>query len=812
MFSKNHSIAEALRQSAVALAVLVCLGVRGTALADTYDFNDCWRFHLGAASGAGNADFDHGQWERVRLPHTARVEQLVTGATGPESNQWQGVCWYRKEFRIGENLADKVVWLVLDGAMGTSDVWLNGKLLASHSGGYLPVVLDVTDELRSGATNTLAVRLDNHDNPATGPKPLARLDFNFYGGLYRGARLVVKDRLHITDPILADKPASGGVFVTFPEVGEDRATVRVQTHLQNLHDDPQEYAVRTSVIDSDGNVVAGLESYPKQIAPGKDAEVVQHLELESPQLWSPASPYLYTVRTELLSEGDIRDRSEARVGVRSIKITKDGLRLNGKKTFLRGVNRHQEYPYIGYALSDNAQWRDAYKIKQAGFDYVRLSHYPQSPAFLDACDELGLMVMDCVLGWQYYSDREEFKENQYRMLRDLVRRDRNHPCVLLWEASLNESPMTEAFTDTMNAITHEEYPGDGCYTCGWSGAYDVFIQARQHGGCRGVTDRPCVISEYGDWEYYAKNAGLHQDTWADLAPEERSSRQDRTATEQRLLQQALNFQEAHNDNLKTTAMADGLWVMYDYNRGYSDDLETSGCMDVFRLAKPSYNFFRSQRGPTIGDDGSPRGAVVHIANRWTPDSPLSVKVFSNCDEVELQLNGETVARKVPDDDRFSTHLARPPFTFELDRFTPGTLRAEGFIGGEPVAADEAHTPGPPVRFVLSIDESSRPVQSGCNDVVFVHAQVVDEQGVPTEAAGPVTFALEGDGELIGDNPAPCRAGVATILYRAGHEPGDVYFAARAEGVVDGRTTLAVLRRNDQGGEPCEQIHDIARSR
>ncbi|MEJ2548930.1 MAG: glycoside hydrolase family 2, partial [Gemmatimonadota bacterium] len=217
---------------------------------------------------------------------------------------------------------------------------------------------------------------------------------------------------------------------------------------------------------------------------------------------------------------------------------------------------------------------------------------------------------------------------------------------------------------------NEEYPGDQCWTCGWTEGYDVFIQARQHGGCRDVSDRACVVSEYGDWEYYAQNAGLAQDAWADLAPDEANSRQLRWHGEAALLQQATNFQEAHNDNRKTIAFADGLWVMFDYNRGYAPDIESSGCMDLFRLPKFAREFFRSQRPADVMLPLTDTGPMVFIASHWTPVSTPDIRVFSNCDEVALVLNGEQIERRSPDADRISTHLANPPFTFRLARFEP----------------------------------------------------------------------------------------------------------------------------------------------
>jgi beta-galactosidase len=745
-----------------------------TSAAESTDFNRQWKFFLGDAPTAHVADFDDASWQVVDLPHTPRLEALVIGADGPDSEQWQGICWYRNTFSLQPEDSKKIVLLKFGAAMRVADLWINGQFVDRRADGYLPIVVDITQQVHPDRPNVVAVRLDNFDNPITGPKPLAQLDFNYYGGLYRGAELILKNPLHITDPILANKPASGGIFVTFPIVTDSQATVRVQTHIRNDYQHSRDASIRTTLCDLNGQAIESELSPATTIEADDDAEIIQELSVDKPRLWSVDDPQLYLLRSEVLLDGAVVDQEETRIGIRHFKITKDGFWLNGKKTFLRGTNRHQEYPYVGYALSDNAQYRDAKKIKEAGFDYVRLSHYPQSPAFLDACDELGILAMNCIMGWQYFADTPDFKQHQYDQCHRLIQRDRNHPCVLLWETSLNESRMTNDFMEKIQSIAHQEFPGDQFYTCGWTGDFDVFIQARQHGGCRKVEGRPCVVSEYGDWEYFAQNAGLNQDAWENLQPAERSSRQDRTDGEIRLLQQARNFQEAHNDNLKTTAFADGLWAMFDYNRGYSNDLETSGCMDIFRLPKPSYYFFKSQRPAKTRLANAESGPMVFIAINWTPNSPTTVRVFSNCEQVSLFLNDRLIESRYADDDRFSTHLANPPFTFEIDKFEPGVLKAIGHIGGQEVASHLRETPGKPVRLRLEADLSGRPLSSETNDVVFIRAIVEDAHGtVIPSASGNVLFRVDGPGELIGDNPAPVRAGIASILLRSTNRRGTI---------------------------------------
>jgi beta-galactosidase len=745
------------------LTILLLLGARKLEAAEPLriSFDADWRFLRADEPQARNADFDDQAWETATLPHTANLEALVTGQG---ARQWQGICWYRKAFNLSDEVRNKEIFLRFEGAMNVADIWVNGKSAGHFMGGYLPYVMDISKLVRPAGTNVVAVRLDNRDNPVTGPKPLATLDFNLYGGLYRSASMIIKDKLHITDPILDDRTAGGGVFVTFPAVSKEEATVHVQTQVRNADQVPRAFAIKTTLVDPSGRAVASSLSALEELPAGDQREVVQEIHVPKPKLWSPQSPDLYHVRSELLEHGKPVDVEQTRIGIRRIQIGKDGFCINGEKVRLRGVNRHQEYPYVGYAVNDDAQYRDAWKIKQAGFDCVRLSHYPQSPAFLDACDELGLVVMDSVLGWQYFGKDPAFAELKYQECRQLVRRDRNHPCVILWEVSLNESSMPGSFVEQAHAITHQEYPGDQCYTCGWVDGYDVFIQARQHGGCRAVTNRPCLVSEYGDWEYYALNAGLEQNKWKDLEPGERSSRQLRGDGEVRLLQQALNFQEAHNDNLKTTAFADALWVMYDYNRGYAPDLESSGVMDIFRLPKFSYWFFRSQRDPGEQIEGSPLGPVVFIANYWTPRSPLDVRVFSNCQEVGLYLNHHFVERRRPDVSRVSSNLKHAPFTFKLDRFQPGTLTAIGYMDGREAARDERHTPGEVDRLTLRLDTSGRPFAANGKDTVFCYADLRDKaRAIVPDGSAPVFFGATGQTRLIGSNPILSEAGTATIL-------------------------------------------------
>ncbi len=733
-------------------------------------FNGDWEFFRSDSMLSLEQARQSDQWQPVTLPHTANIEPRVV------NNQWQGDAWYRKTIEADSRWRGRKVYLDFEGAMNFSEVWLNGIKVAEHLGGYSPFSVEIGQHLKNG-NNQLHVRLDNRDNPLSGPKPLAQLDFNMYGGIYRNVWLRVENPLHITDAVAADKVASGGVFVRFSNVSGTHADIRINTHIAT-GESTQEKIKLVQQLWRDGKLIAADEWTGE---PGKnEMEVEQSLMVNSPALWSPSEPNLYQLQTRLYAGDVLKDEEIQRIGIREFKIVDGDLYINGKKTFLRGVNRHQEYPYVGYALSDAAQYRDAEKIKAAGFDYVRLSHYPHSKAFMNAADELGLVLLDAILGWQYVNPDPAFADHVVRTCRDLIRRDRNHASVLAWECSLNESAMPPELIQRLHNAVHEELPGKNTYSAGWTKeGYDIYLQARQHRlDHYEQPAKPYIVSEYGDWEYFAMNAGLNQDRWENLLPEERSSRQLLSAGEKRLQQQATNIIEAHNDNFNTPAFADGYWVMFDYNRGYADDIEASGIMSLERLPKFSYYFFQSQRDHDQYAGPLAQGYMVFIASHWQPDSSLTVPVLSNADEVELLLNGKLIARARPDN-RFA-NLAHPPFRFELEKFVPGALFARAYAGGKVVAEHRVVTPGKPVNLQLEWEPTSLAPRAGVNDLMFVYATLVDSAGNNSRVNGvEVEFNVTGDAKLMSDKIIFTGDGIAAALVRFGRDLDSVSVSARA---------------------------------
>ncbi|MBL8269006.1 glycoside hydrolase family 2 TIM barrel-domain containing protein, partial [Steroidobacter sp.] len=672
---------------------------------------------------------------------------------------------YRKRFNAEPSWRGKRIWLRFEAAMNVARVSMNGREVLTHLGGYLPFVVDLSERLRFDAPNEIVVWLDNRDNAITGPKALHVLDFNMYGGLYRDVTLLVKEPLHITDEILANQRGGGGVFVTYPEVSRERAKVDIKTQVRNDGRSTVIFRV-AQALWRDGRQIATASSSVLTVKQGASVDVNVDLAVPQPQLWSPRSPSLYDLVSAVEIDGKVVDERRTRIGIRRVEFAGGKFKLNGEEMFLRGVNRHQEHPYVGYAVSRAADYRDARRIKEAGFDFVRLSHYPQSTYFMAAADELGLVLLNSVLGWQFYNDDPRFEQQVVQTCRDLVRRDRNHPSSILWECSLNESQMPKALVQKFQRAVHEEYPGDQAFSAGWQNdGYDIYIQARQHRiEHYQPPDRPYLVSEYGDWEYYALNAGFHQQAWANLQPDARTSRQLLSAGEARLLQQATNNQEAHNDNFNVPAFADAYWAMFDYNRGYAEDLEASGPMSLERVPKFSYYFFRSQRD---ADEVSPlysSGPEVFIASYWQPDSTTDVRVYGNVEEVELLLNGRSIGRQRPERDRISSHLRHPPFTFKLGKFEAGELQAVGYIGGRSVARHRVVTPEAVERVAIEFDTVGICTDAERADQIFVRATLLDANGRVVPVSGrEVDFTSQGRLALVGPTKLLTEAGIATAL-------------------------------------------------
>ncbi len=782
--------------------------LRGQGAGHTLNWNDGWRFKLGDEPAAADAAFHDAGWEQVNLPHWGRLERYDV------SRSYQGYCWYRKRLRVDDSLRGRKLWFLCEGAMQVADVWVNGVHRLRHAGGYLPFGVDLSDDLHARGEAVITIRLDNRDNPDVPPgKPAAQLDFCYFSGMYRNVALRVGHALHITDPVLADRVAGGGVFVRCTQVSARRAVLDVATHVRNDGGDAAAFELHATLHGVDGKLVARAEAGRQSCAAGQGVSVRQQLEVAAPALWSPESPALHTLTVRVLRDGGVVDEVRQRVGIRWLETNpRRGFFLNGRHRVPCGANRHQAYPYVGNALSDQAQYRDAKQLKAAGFDLIRLSHYPQSPAFLDACDALGMMVIECIPGWQHFTDDAEFRAAVERDLRDTIRRDRNHASAVLWEVTLNETYGHDDFFRHMVDVAHQEYPGSQMLTCGDAeGHDDALIRSYDvpYSGWDDAThSRPSrahgaksLHREYGDNQF----GGY--------------SRYGRGSGEFLMLVQAWNYQTALNQQQQLPwTWGQCAWEAIDNYRGMSSQVASCGALDLFRLPKFLYHFFRSQRPPELRDPRFESGPMAFIANYWTAKSGRDVVVFSNADEVALLVNGREVRRQKPDDgpdvafgddsgfdlnywqhqsgaprDQRASHvkqpiygggnaraLAHPPFTFKDVAFEAGELKAVAYIGGRVAASHVRRTPGEAAALVLDVDLQGVDLAADGSDLVFVHATIVDAHGTTVpDAAHPVSFAVDGPADLIGDNPRIAEAGIASILLRSRRPGGMIRLRATA---------------------------------
>lgn len=429
-----------------------------------YNFNQGWRFHLGDAAGAEATAFDDSRWEVVCAPHTSRLEP--SEASG--GRNYQGITWYRKTFTVPADMEGKDITLYFEAIMGKQDIFVNGKKVTEHLGGYLPIIINMSSlGVKAGEKCVVAVKADNSDDKSYPPgKKQAALDFCYHGGIYRDVWLIGKSSVAISDANERNMVAGGGVFLHYDNISEKKADVYINVEIGNKGNGNATPTVVARIKDKVGKTVATLKT-KVPVATGKFATAKMHTTLKAPHLWSPESPYLYDVEISVANGGKTIDGGIVRMGIRSAEFRgKDGFWLNGKPYHqLVGGNRHQDFAYVGNALPNSQQWRDAKRLKDAGMNIIRAAHYPQDPAFMDACDELGLFIIVPTPGWQYWNKDPHFGELVHENTRQIIRRDRNHTSVLMWEPILNETRYPEDFAVKALDITRRNSlprPPRGC--------------------------------------------------------------------------------------------------------------------------------------------------------------------------------------------------------------------------------------------------------------------------------------------------------------------------------------------------------------
>lgn len=722
--------------------------------------------------------------ETVCLPHTIGLTPAISSGC----RNYQGICTYTKEINILSKYKNKKILIEFEGAMGITDIWFNGKHLKTHYCGYIPLIVDISDIVKFDETNTIELKLNNLDNEDVPPgKPQSELDFTYDGGLYRTARIIITDKLYITNPLIENKIAGGGIFVTTNNVLSECADINIKTHVANQTNFKKEFSIIQTLLNDKKEIVT-KQCTNVLLNIDCNEHFNSTLKVLNPQLWSPETPYLYQLITTIECDNIICDEIITSVGIRTFEYTfNKGIVFNGVGRKLSGANYHQTYVYIGNAVPDSLLRRDALKLRNMGMKNIR-SHYPLSNSFVDACNELGLTLIVSLPGWQFYKDGL-FAERALQNMREIIRWQRNNPCIILWESTLNETIVPSWFEQKLHDVVHEEYPYKSCYTASDHGPTDISYRQYDPGMLApgmenynvtkrytGKSDCPVWIREYGD----------SPDNWTDHNCAWRSPRgwgdYPMVRSVERMIgldpQCTSNYIDMYNN---PNICGYGIWPGIEHNRGYHINPCWGGFMDLYRIPKFSYYFMKSQI------DIEEIGIVLFIANWWTELSPNDVTVYSNAQKVRLYHNDVLVDELFPE----NIDVAHPPFVFKdvrkkFKKRERSILRAEAIVNNRVVETVLQKSPGVPKKLKLEADFMGIPLKADGSDIVMIYCKMLDSDGNIVPMTGdrhPILFSIEGQGSIVGDssigaNPICTEAGIIAVMVRSTQKSGEIKLRAK----------------------------------
>ncbi len=730
------------------------------------NINPVWRFHLGEPQEvAVEPAYDDQSWDIVSLPHTHEV--FPADLSGYEE-RGRRIGWYRRAIEVPAAWSGRKVFIEFQGAMQTTKLWVNGSPAGEYAiSGYNSFHFDITDKLKPG-TNQLAVRVDNTENPSIPPDG-KKMDFILFGGLYRDVHLVVTDPLHITFP-WEDKQA--GIRLTFPKISETSAVVLAETHVRNASDKSEVATLITEISDREGKLVVSMTD-TQTLPPGSGHSFKQTSKaISKPNLWSPDSPYLYKVQSIVKKDGVEVDRITTPIGFRWVEWTKDkGLFLNGKHLKLVGSNRHQTWPFIGNAVPNGLHRRDAEQLKEMGCNWVRCSHYPHDPDFLDDLDELGMMALEEGPTWMD-AGSPEWMGNLVESFRAMIRRDRNRPSLIIWNACLNhsnghpdliaaaieEDPTRARGMDTVPCpmdFNHPQISGNGALTIEHTG--HTFDTERGARGKPGKADQSWLGAQLTENREY----DLTRRHW--------------------------EMTDAAYKNPSNVGLA--TWCMYDYNTYHNAtaSIARHGVHDLFRI--PKFPFWWHQSEMTT----KPMAYIIRITD-------TDVCVVSNCDEVRLLQhtggsNPQPETRK-PDTGYALNH---PPFHFKVSP-QASALKAEGLVDGKVVTSQVWRKPGSPTKLILEADRAE--ITADGADLSRIIVSALDENGTEVPSCThDVSFKISGEGQLIGENPVKLRAGKMIILAQSSFVSGEIQIIATADGLTSASATVRTRPVDASGDMP-----------
>lgn len=722
-------------------------------------FNNDWLF----AAEQLTLDAHDSAFQAVTLPHS----NMLFPPNNVNNLDYQFISTYRKYFELRADPENRVL-LELDGVMMAAQIYLNNQLLKEHLGGFTAFQVDLSPAVLPGR-NMLQILVDSHERKDIPPYG-GLVDYLTFGGIYRNARLKILPPVYIEN-----------VFIKPMQVlSEPRLSCEVRLNIPT-----SEMFLEAVLLDKQGN--------PQASASGPLSGLTCRFEfpnLPQVRLWNIDEPVLYRLQINLVSENKVIDSTVQCFGFREARFQPEGgFYLNGRPLKLFGLDRHQTYPFIGAAAPARLQRQDADILKnELGCNIVRTSHYPQSPHFLERCDEIGLLVFEELPGWQHIGDAA-WQQLSLDNLAAMIERDRNHPSIVLWGVRINESLDNDAFYTRTNALAHQLDPtrqtGGVRNFLGSSFLEDVYTYNDFSNGVIDPPKTPHLVTEFGGHMFPAK-------AWDH---------------EERLIAHALLHARVQDLQMGNPRIAGAIgWCAFDYAThiefGSGDRICYHGVMDTYRLPKWASYFYQSQLPPE-------QKTVLQAATRWTMGErcgggmdPLTI--FSNCEAVEVIIGEHSLGRFEPDRASYP-HLPHPPFVIHgVDQHTAWNqgqfhdLHLVGYIADKPAAEQWIASDQLPKRLELLVDHNQ--IIADGSDMTRLVFRICDTYGNPLSFASKVIhFAVQGEVDLVGENPFPLFGGKAAIYIKARHIPGKAVVTATSEGLPSVYVTIEMLVNTELKG-------------
>lgn len=666
---------------------------------------------------------------------------------GFDDKDYEFVSLYRRHFTMPPGLQGQRVFIDFGAVMTASKVWLNDQLLGEYRGGYTPFSFELTTHLNWHGDNVIAIEVDSTERKDIPPFG-GDIDYLTFGGIYRDVSLRAVPQTFIEN-----------VFAKAVDVLGDRR-LEVQCFITHKAANETPRKIVAELYDG-GRIVDTLDG---MVAPADAVCTLVLNNLQSIELWDIDHPKLYNVKVKLYEGERVADEYQTRMGFREAKFTPDGFFLNGKHLKLRGLNRHQTFPFVGQAMPARVQRRDAWILrKELKCNIVRTSHYPQSPHFLDACDEYGLMVLEEIPGWQHVGD-EQWRELSVGYVESMIRRDWNHPSIIIWGVRVNESGDYHDFYTKTNNLARS------------------LDNSRPTGGVRYKYDSELLedVFTMNDFQIPLRKPNhplyLNTEFIGHMYPTKRNDNVERVT------EHAMRHARVHNQLASEKGYAGGLgWCAFDYNTHANfcstDRICYHGVADIFRIPKPAGGFYKSQCDPK-------EEIVLEPAFDWSRgdrnETFTIAMVSSNCDNLKLYIADRQIADLKPDRENFP-HLKYPPFVKnirdEIYRGAWGDLKIEGYLDGKKVITKMMSGRGADRQLLVEPDD--RELIGDGIDATRVVLRVTDEYGsIRPLANAAIVLNVTGPGEVIGENPFSLFGGVGAVWIKTRQAPGVIKLTAR----------------------------------